>query len=518
MNNIRSLLSITVSALIILIVFKVQSQGKEIWIDPAFKNINNTNVYVKVWFEKQLLADGNSFELMKRQYAGKKRTLLRENIIDMLKTTSDRSFGNAKPAIDELVSAGKIENITKHWIINGFTCRLLVNDPETLRNIPGVSKVFRVPVMRENPRIREVGPRFISNIQQHTEIDFQNVICSWNMEKLRVDKVWKDFGITGEGVLSIIHDFGFKIDIPIINRNIYRNTGEIPANKKDDDNNGYVDDYHGFNFTENSSRINIQVINDAGIIHGNLCAGIISGSFFDNSNEIFGAAPCSKWAPVIVNPANLEQSVEWAIEQNADIYTMSFSIPILGEFRSHLRRIIEQGTICGIYFVSGAGNFADESKPNYAPVPEQMRFPEDIPEAVFGVAGLNRRMVRPLFSSQGPVRWETHEYSEGLVKKPDFVTFNVGIETFDLNENKDKRMMNGNSFAGPQLAGVLALMLSADKDLLQWDAREILINTSKDVHDNGFDYQTGYGLVDAYEAVKEVLRRNEKLGHLSSIN
>ena len=507
MNNIRPLLSITASVLIILILSTVQSQGKEIWIDPAFKNIRNTKVYVKIWFDEQLLEHSRSFELMKKHYAGEKRTLLREKMIKRLKATSDRSFGNAKPAIDELASAGKIEKITKHWIINGFTCRLLVNDPEIFKNIPGISKVFLGPVIGKNPKIRELGPRFISGIHLQTEMDFRNVVCSWNMKKLRVDRVWKDFGITGEGVLSIIHDFGFKLDIPIINRNIYRNTGEIPGNKRDDDNNGYADDYHGFNFMENSSSINIPKINNAGIIHGNLCAGLIAGSFFDNSNEIFGAAPLSKWAPVIAGPAHLEQSVEWAVEQNADIYTMSFSIPKLGEYRSHLRRIMEQGTICGIYFVSGAGNFANKSKPNYAPVPEQMRFPEDIPEAVFGVAGLDRRMVRPLFSSQGPVRWETHEYREGLVKKPDFVTFNAGIEVFDPNGNKGKSRVNGNSFAGPHLAGVLALMLSADKDLFQWDAKKILINTSKDVHNKGFDFQTGYGLVDAYAAVKEVLHR-----------
>ncbi|MFC1840029.1 S8 family serine peptidase [Thermodesulfobacteriota bacterium] len=506
MNNSRSVQFIIISFLIIFALSTDNSHGKEIWIDPSFKKSVNMKSYVKIWFDAQVLEQGDSFERMKKQYSGEKRSRLRKKMITALKATSDRSFERAKPAIYKLVSTGKIKEITRHWIINGFTCRLMVNNPDIFKNIPGIYKVFRVPVIRQNQKIRELGPRFIPDTQQHVEMDFKNFMCLWNMKKLHVDKVWKEFGITGEGVLSIIHDFGFKLDVPVTNRNLYRNMNEVPGNRKDDDNNGYVDDYHGFNFIENSSRVNIPEIRNREIIHGNLCAGLIAGSFLINSNILFGAAPGSKWAPVIADPVHIEQSVQWAVEQDADIYSMSFSIPKLGEYRSHLRKIMESGTLCGIYFVSGAGNFANESKPDYAPVPDQMRFPEDIPEAVFGVAGLDRNMVRPPFSSQGPVRWETQEYREGLVKKPDFVTFNANIELFDTDGNRGEGRVNGNSFAGPHLAGVLALMLSADKDLLPWEAKKILIDTSKDVHKKGFDFQTGYGLVDAYEAVREVLR------------
>lgn len=69
------------------------------------------------------------------------------------------------------------------------------------------------------------------------------------------------------------------------------------------------------------------------------------------------------------------------------------------------------------------------------------------------------------------------------------------------------RALNGNSFAGPMFCGAIALMLSADPDLLPWDLREIITSTATDVAAPGADHETGHGLINCYRAVKEVLRR-----------
>jgi S1-C subfamily serine protease len=55
--------------------------------------------------------------------------------------------------------------------------------------------------------------------------------------------------------------------------------------------------------------------------------------------------------------------------------------------------------------------------------------------------------------------------------------------------------------------GAIALMLSADPDLLPWDLKEIITKTATDVAAKGVDAQTGHGLINCYRAVKEVLRR-----------
>ncbi|MEQ8425993.1 MAG: S8 family serine peptidase, partial [Cyclobacteriaceae bacterium] len=166
----------------------------------------------------------------------------------------------------------------------------------------------------------------------------------------------------------------------------------------------------------------------------------------------------------------------------------------------------EQGAFCGVIFISGAGNFAAGN--NFAPVPVQMRIPEDIPNAVLGVAGVGQDGNRPPFSSQGPVEWNTDYYKEGTVNKPDFATLNFKISCVDLEGNLSN-IAGGNSFAGPHMAGIVSLMLSANPELLPWEIKEILKKTAKDIGEPGFDYQSGYGFVNAYDAVTEVLKRGK---------
>lgn len=52
----------------------------------------------------------------------------------------------------------------------------------------------------------------------------------------------------GKTVIVAVLDSGIDIDHEDINDVIWTNKGEIPNNGKDDDNNGYVDDVHGWNF------------------------------------------------------------------------------------------------------------------------------------------------------------------------------------------------------------------------------------------------------------------------------
>lgn len=208
----------------------------------------------------------------------------------------------------------------------------------------------------------------------------------------------------------------------------------------------------------------------------------------------------------MIAASNIEESVEWAIEQGADTYSMSFSQPNLGEYRNHWRKVLEHGTLCGVVFISGAGNFA--AGRNAAPIPVQMRNPEDIPHAVLGVAGVGVDGQRPPFSSQGPVVWETEHYHEGQVNKPDFATINHRVPCVDPEGNL-KNMASGNSLTGPHMAGILALMLSANPELLPWEIKEILKSIAEDIEDPGFDFQSGHGFVNAYDAVKAVIEGNK---------
>ncbi|WP_298901173.1 S8 family peptidase [uncultured Psychroserpens sp.] len=67
---------------------------------------------------------------------------------------------------------------------------------------------------------------------------------------MSVDKAYKDIikGKKGQTVIVAVIDSGTDIDHEDLDDVLWTNKDEIPNNGKDDDNNGYVDDIHGWNF------------------------------------------------------------------------------------------------------------------------------------------------------------------------------------------------------------------------------------------------------------------------------
>jgi len=489
-----------ISAICFLSYYSVNSQESE--SGDSGQNADSTQTVV-VWFNKQYLAKAESFLEKTLEFKGRKRHELRTEVVSELKKISNASFEKAKSKLDALEQDGLVSKVKQHWIINGFSCRVTTDGYKALEKLNGVAHIFekRKPTVSKG---ENMGPEYLDTLP---ESNFEiNAVESypWNIKKIRAPEVWTTYNITGKGVLNIVHDSGFKLDIPPLASNIYINEGEIPGNGKDDDQNGYIDDYHGYHFDEESANLNEPYIRRATNIHGNLCAAMIVGTYETGTKNAIGVAPDAKWAPVI-GASNIEDAVEWAIEQGGDTYSMSFSHPNLGEYRNHWRKVLEQGTLCGLIFISGAGNFAAGKAA--APIPVQMRNPEDIPFAVLGVAGVGEDGQRPAFSSQGPVEWNTSYYKDGEVQKPDFTTINFKVPCVDP-EGRLLNMASGNSLSGPHMAGIISLMLSANPELLPWEIRDILLKTAKDIGVPGFDYQSGHGFVNAYDAVKEVMEMN----------
>lgn len=457
---------------------------------------------IVVWFNDQYLPAGDSFLKKAASFNGQNRSEVRREVVSALKSQSDLSYGLIKSELDKLERSGQIANIRQHWIINGFSCEVTKEGFDALQQMESVAYLFTKQPLGSTGGTN-MGPEFLSSVPP-SRFKIEAVESyPWNIKNIRAPEVWKGFGITGKGTLNVVHDGGFKLDIPPLAETIYTNPGEIPGNGKDDDGNGYIDDYHGFHFDLGTPNLNEPTIRRATNIHGNLCAAMICGTFETGTRQAIGIAPASQWAPVIA-ASNIEEAVEWAIEQGADTYSMSFSQPDLGEYRNHWRKVIEHATLCGIVFISGAGNFA--AGPNAAPIPVQMRNPEDIPHAVLGVAGVGEDEQRPPFSSQGPVIWETEHYQDGQVNKPDFTTINHRVPCVDPNGNL-LNVASGNSLAGPHMAGIVSLMLSANPELLPWEIKNILKSIAADISAPGFDFQTGHGFVNAYDAVKAVIEK-----------
>ncbi len=103
-----------------------------------------------------------------------------------------------------------------------------------------------------------------------------------------------DFTTTGEQIVIAIIDGGFDLNHEDI---LYlKNEDEIPSNGIDDDNNGYIDDYNGWNAYSNSGNI-------PGDLHGTHVAGI-AGATGNNGVGISGVNWGAKILPVAGSSGN----------------------------------------------------------------------------------------------------------------------------------------------------------------------------------------------------------------------
>jgi subtilisin family serine protease len=111
----------------------------------------------------------------------------------------------------------------------------------------------------------------------------------------------------------------------------------------------------------------------------------------------------------------------------------------------------------------------------------------------------------------GPAEWSSvalygdYPMPEGLVK-PDLVAFpGAGYPVLAAADSgyidTDTVRIRGNSFSGPQVAGIAALILSEHPSMSVWRVREIIERTAHDLGPPGKDNMFGFGLADAYEAV-----------------
>ncbi len=78
---------------------------------------------------------------------------------------------------------------------------------------------------------------------------------------MSVDRAYAEILKNKKGVKVIVGivDSGVDIDHEDLQGRIWTNKNEIPGNKKDDDNNGFIDDVHGWNFLGDSNDENLEL-------------------------------------------------------------------------------------------------------------------------------------------------------------------------------------------------------------------------------------------------------------------
>ncbi len=180
-----------------------------------------------------------------------------------------------------------------------------------------------------------------------------------------------DVTIGSSGVVIAVIDSGVDTDHPDLRNSIWINADESPGNGIDDDGNGYVDDWRGWDFQNDNNNPNPEpdgLDNDNNgepddqVSHGTLVAGLAAAIGNDN----YGTVGVSWRATIMalqVFPddgttyvSTVVEAIDYAVDNGADIINLSIGSPYEESFSAPIERAYE----AGIVVVCAAGNAGEE--------------------------------------------------------------------------------------------------------------------------------------------------------------
>ncbi|TYQ14742.1 UNVERIFIED_CONTAM: subtilisin family serine protease [Acetivibrio alkalicellulosi] len=156
----------------------------------------------------------------------------------------------------------------------------------------------------------------------------------WALPYINAIPAWSRLA-DGHGIIVGVIDTGIDTSHPDLTENIAYNFNEIPNNNRDDDRNGKIDDYLGWNFISNNNIV-YDTSNDPINVdpngHGTHIAGIIAASG-NNGRGIIGLAHNAKILPlkcggdrmVVGFPTSaVVEAISYARSRGVRIINMSF--------------------------------------------------------------------------------------------------------------------------------------------------------------------------------------------------
>ncbi len=290
-------------------------------------------------------------------------------------------------------------------------------------------------------------------------------------------KAW-DTSTGSTNVIVAIIDTGIRYTHQDLEGQMWINSGEIPGNGVDDDNDGYVDNVHG-----------IDVINNDGDpmddnSHGTHCAGTI-GARANNGHAHVGVA----WQVRLMACKFLSgdgwgytsgaiECIDFAVSNGAKVLSNSWGG---GGFSQGLYDSIASARDAGVVFVAAAGNSGQDtdSSPQYPSAYDL--------ENIIAVAAVDRNGQL--------ASWSNYGHTTVDLGAP-------GVDIFSSVADSDSSYSyySGTSMATPHVSGVAALLFANDNTLSTSQLKAQLLNTSV-LLDDLRDRTVSGGLVNAANAL-----------------
>lgn len=315
----------------------------------------------------------------------------------------------------------------------------------------------------------------------------------WNITSIGANQVWEDFNVMGEGIIIGNSDSGVQGDHPALRAGYRGRNGSNDYNWLDP-----------WNFTTQPTDIGGHGTHTLGSVLGRNNIGVAPGAEWigcvNLARNLANAAlylDCLQFmlAPF---PQNGNPLTEGDPTRAAHVLNNSWGCPpIEGCDATVLQPAVRALRQAGIFVAASAGN--------EGPFCSSISDPLAIYDEAFSVGAVDSLGNLADFSSRGPVTVDGSNR-----QKPDITA--PGVEVLSAYPGGTYEYASGTSMAGPHVVGVVALMWSANPDLIgNIDRTEQILRETARPYTGVIDATcgqingTGAGQVDAYAAVQAAL-------------
>ena len=347
---------------------------------------------------------------------------------------------------------------------------------------------------------------------------------SWALQAVNAPDAWDITTGSSDTVVAVI-DSGFSLNHDDLQNSWHINSAEtgttelgdacwtgVPENKQtndcDDDQNGYADDWRGWNFvfSDNNPSAGRDNPNGDGVSHGTEVAGLV-GAAGNNSTGIATISWSTKVMPLQAlsddGPgftSDVAAAVYYAVDNGADVINMS-----LGSNQADPAMLAATNYAYNnnVVVVAASGNCGTGTELGCEDYPAgHIGYPARNPN-VISVGATDSANSRASFSSYG-VALDVVAPGSGTINSP---TWTAGNQT-----SLYSGALYGTSFASPFVASLAALIKAIRPDSSVQDITALILATAQKptaMNNAPFTNQYGHGSIDAFKAVTVATSLNE---------
>jgi len=258
----------------------------------------------------------------------------------------------------------------------------------------------------------------------------------WGLPAIGAPSAW-DVSVGASNVIVAVVDTGVDIGHPDLAGHIWTNPLD-PPNGVDDDHDGYVDDYRGYDFVHNDGSVYDPADGDR---HGTHVSGTI-GAVTNNGGGVAGVAwnvtlmPLKFIGPSGGYTSDGVRAINFAVAHGAKVINASWGG---GSYSASMKSAIDAAGTAGVVFVAAAGNDSrnTDSSPHYPSAYTSSN--------IVSVAAMNPDGSKASFSNIGT--------SSVDVAAP-------GVNVLSTVPGGGYESWSGTSMATPHVSGVAALARS----------------------------------------------------------